>query len=121
VASSGFGSFGLCMWGGEGLQDTVWDSNGWLISCGFRNFEGWHRLFFLLGFSVCIFWASWWRCAVVVLGECCVGGVGVWGLRVGWCSAGWVFGHGVVMWRFFFQPPMFNVGLSLEQCGFLGV
>jgi hypothetical protein len=40
VASSGFGSFGLCMWGGEGLQDTVWDSNGWLISCGFANFEG---------------------------------------------------------------------------------
>jgi hypothetical protein len=70
------------------------------------------------GFSVCIFWASWWRCTVVVLGECCVGGVGVWGLRVGWCSAGWVFGHGVVIWRFFFQSPTFNVAFHWSSVGF---
>lgn len=46
MASSGFGSFGLWMWGGDGLQAMVWDSNGWLKSCGFANFEGWQRIFF---------------------------------------------------------------------------
>jgi hypothetical protein len=79
-----------------------------LISCGFVNFEGWQGLFppppppRFFGFSVCIFWHfgdvqwSFWVSVVLVV---------------------WVFGHGVVICRFVFQP-MFNVAFHWSSLGF---